>query len=351
MSGGRGQRFWPLSRAARAKQLVRVIGGKTLLELTVERLIPLFPPKNILVVTQQKQYHETARVLEGFGPVRILSEPVGKNTAACVAYASSYVRSAHGDAVLAFLPADHFISDEEGFREVLSAGMDFVGHTGGLLTMGIKPDRPATGFGYIKKGPLAEQAGDLEFYRVSEFTEKPPREVAEAYLKTGEFLWNSGIFTFKASSILSEIETYLPAMAEEFAACEKALGTAQEREALAGCYSRLQEISIDYGVMEKTRSAYVVPADIGWDDVGSWDSFSRYMPKDQEGNAVHGRHVGIDSRDCIVFSERQVVATAGLSGIVVIATDDAILVMKRQKGEEVKDLVARIEEEGLTHLL
>ena len=171
MSGGSGRRFWPLSRAAKAKQMIRLVGGKTLLELTVERLLPLFPPENIFVVTQKRQYTETSHVLKRFGAVRILSEPVGRNTAACIAYAAAYIDSTVGDAVLAFLPADHFIEFEDRFRTVLTAGMDFVEESGRHLTLGIKPDRPATGFGYIRRGSRVAVHGDLDFFKVSEFAE------------------------------------------------------------------------------------------------------------------------------------------------------------------------------------
>lgn len=351
MSGGSGRRFWPLSRAAKAKQMIRLVGGKTLLELTVERLLPLFPPENIFVVTQKQQCAETSRVLNRFGDIRVLSEPVGRNTAACIAYAAGYIDSTVGDAVLAFLPADHFIEFEDRFRTVLATGMDFVEETGRHLTLGIKPDRPATGFGYIRRGPRVAGHGDLDFFKVSEFAEKPSLEVARGYLETGEYFWNAGIFVFRTSSILEDIKTHLPDMAREFDACRDRFGMPDEEDRLAACYAALRNVSIDYGVMERTDAACVVPADIGWDDLGNWDSFSKYMPKDEVGNAVQGRHVGIDTDGCIIYTDKQLVSTLGVSGITVIATDDAVLVMRRERGEEVKDLVKRIEEEGLSDLL
>jgi mannose-1-phosphate guanylyltransferase len=280
-----------------------------------------------------------------------LTEPVGKNTAACIAYAATYVRATIGDAVLAVLPADHFVRDEDMFRKILLAGMDFVAESGVLLTIGITPDRPATGFGYIKQGPLEKTVQGFDFYRVGTFTEKPSVELANAYLSSGDYLWNAGIFVFKASSILREIESYLADMAALFRKCAPCFGTPDEEECVADCYSRVEEISIDFGVMEKTRAACVVPAEIGWDDVGSWDSFASYMEKDTQGNFVRGQHVSIGSRDCIVYSDQVTIATLGLSDITVVASQDAVLVMKREKGEEVKDLVDLIEKEGLTDLL
>jgi len=351
MSGGSGRRFWPLSRAARSKQMIALIDGKTLLELTVERLLPLFPRENIMVVTQRCQYADTVAVLERFGGIRVLSEPVGKNTAACIGYASSYITSTVGDAVLSILPADHMIRMEDKFRSVLSAGMDFVDDTGKHLTLGIRPDRPATGFGYIRKGGRVGRSGNLEVFSVCEFTEKPSSDVARCYIDAGDYFWNAGIFVFKASSILEDLRKYLPDMAREFDACKDHFGNSDEEERLRACYGNLKSISIDYGVMEHTDRACVVPAEIGWDDLGSWDSFSKYMPKDGAGNRVRGRHIGIDTKDCIVYSDRQFVGTIGISGITVITTDDAVLVMRRERGEEVKDLVKHLEKEGFSDLL
>jgi mannose-1-phosphate guanylyltransferase len=351
MSGGSGRRFWPLSRAARAKQLIRLIDGKTLLELTVERVMPLFPPENIIVVTEGRQYAETSRVLERFAGIRILSEPASRNTAACIAYAATFITATEEDAVLSVLPADHFIAAEDRFREVLAAGMDFVGRTGNHLTLGIKPDRPATGFGYIKRGSRVAQHGDLEFFSVTAFTEKPSLETARAYLETGDYLWNAGIFVFRASSIIGEIQEHLPDIAREFDTLRGDFGTSDEAGLLAACYANLPNVSIDYGVMEHTDKACVVPVEIGWDDVGNWDSFAQYMTKDEMGNAVQGDHLGIDTRGCVIYSDKQLVGTLGVSGIIVIATDDAVLVMRREKGEEVKQLVTRLEEEGLSDLL
>ena len=351
MAGGRGRRFWPVSRANKPKQLVKLAGGRTLLELTLERLAPLFDPERIIVVTQDRQVEETRKVLGCLKGVTVLAEPVGRNTAACIAYAATYIKAMHGDAVFAVLPADHFIAREDEFRGVLTAGMDFVAQRNALVTIGIRPDRPATGFGYIKRGRPAAEVGGLEFFEVSQFAEKPAADLAEKYIASGDYLWNSGIFIFKASTILGEIERFLPAMAAEFKACEPGMGTAQEAAGVAGCYSRVQDISIDFGVMEKTGSACVVPADIGWDDVGSWESFSRHMNKDADGNAVQGRHVSIGSRDCIIYSDSLTVATAGLEGITIVASKDAVLVIRREKGEEVKDIIDLMEREGLNDLL
>lgn len=351
MSGGRGRRFWPLSRAARAKQLIPLAEGKTLLELTIERIGKIFDPGEILIVTQQCQALETRQVVKRFGGVRVLSEPTGKNTAPCIAYAVSFIKATMGDAAVAVLPADHFIHDVETFQRVVAEGLGFVDRKRAILTVGICPERPATGFGYIRMGDPVETRSGLSFYKVDRFTEKPALDVAQRYLADGGYLWNAGMFMFRASVMLEEIGACLPGMAAEFDRWASAVGSPEEGDCLARCYSQIDPISIDFGVIEKTQIAHVIPADIGWDDVGSWDSFSRHMAKDERSNAVVGRHLGVDTKNCIIYSGRQVVATLGLEDITVVATDDAILVSKRERGEEVKALVDLVESEGLQDLL
>jgi mannose-1-phosphate guanylyltransferase len=336
---------------AKAKQLVPLADGKTLLELTLERVDPVFERDRIVVITQQAQTEATVQAADRFQGVRILSEPEGKNTAPCIAYATSFIMATMGDAAIAVLPADHFIQDADTFRKLLAEGLDFVDKNRVILTVGIEPKRPATGFGYIKRGSSVEKRGGLEFYTVDRFTEKPTLQTAQQYLADGEYLWNAGIFMFRASVMIEEISKHLPALAAEFDKCRPRMGGAGEADCLARCYSSIDEISIDFGVMEKTRIAHVVPADIGWDDVGSWESFSKHMKKDGQSNSVRGEHLGIDTRDCIIYSTGQVVATLGIENLTIVATDDAILVAGRDRGEEVKDLVDLMDREGLQDLL
>lgn len=350
MSGGRGTRFWPLSRTRRPKQLVPLIGGKSLLELTVERLRPLVEPDAIWVVTRQSQLEGTQAIV-GLDRVKALCEPVGKNTAPCIAYVACRARAEFGDATLAVFPADHLIEDVEGFHKVVRAGFDFVEKSGRILTIGIKPDRPATGFGYIKQGEIIESAGGFEFRSVSGFTEKPGLEAAEKYVDDGSYLWNAGIFVFRASDMLSEMEKYLPGIASSFCEYETAVGTDAEDERKSEAYSSVRDISIDLGVMEKTDRACVVRADIGWDDVGSWDSFSKYLATDDSGNAVEGNLVALDTANCTVYSDSQVVAALGVENLIVIATDDAVLITTKDRGEEVKKLVDLLAARGLQDLL
>jgi len=351
MSGGKGKRFWPLSRGYRAKQLVKLIEGKTLLELTVERLLPVFPEDHIMVVTQAMQVDATKEVLSRWPGIRILVEPVGKNTAPCIAFATTYAAHHHGDCVLTFLPADHFIRKVKTFQEILAATAEFAGKSDRVVTIGIKPDRPATGYGYIEVGQVVDRVDGKDFFNVERFTEKPTLDVAREYLASGRYLWNAGIFCFRASVMLDELKQYLPGISATFESFRQFYGTETERERLLACYQEVDEISIDYGVMEKTRRACVIPADIGWDDVGSWESFSKYLDSDEQGNRVSGRHIGLETRNCIVYSPRQVVATLGIKDLTIVVTDDAILIADRSRGEEVRRIVDLVESKGIRDLL
>lgn len=350
MSGGRGTRFWPLSRSRRPKHLIHLIDGRSLLDLAIERIRPLFEPDAVWIVTQQAQLEATQAAV-GLERVKALCEPVGKNTAPCIAYVACQARAEFGDATLAVFPADHLIKDVEGFREVVSAGLDFVEESGSILTIGIAPDRPATGFGYIRLGKVVGSAGGLDFHEVSGFTEKPALDAARRYIEDGSYLWNAGIFVFRASVMLEEMEKYLPRMARSFCEYETAVGTDAEAAKKMEAYSSARDISIDFGVMEKTERACVVRADIGWDDVGSWDSFSKYLPKDEKGNAVKGDIVALDTANCTVYSEGRVVAALGVEDLIVIASGDAVLVARRGRGEEVKKLTDLLAAKGLHDLL
>ncbi len=350
MSGGRGKRFWPLSRRRRPKQLLPLIDGRSLLELTIERIQPLFEPEAVWVVTQQSQLEETQAAM-GLDRVKALCEPVGKNTAPCIAYVACQARAEFGNATLAVFPADHLIKDVEGFRKVVSAGLDFVEESGRILTIGIQPDRPATGFGYIKQGEAVQTLRGLDFRRVSGFTEKPELEVAARYVEDGSYLWNAGIFLFRASDMLEEMEKYLPDVAKSFCEYQAAVGTGDEDAKKMEAYSASAEISIDFGVMEKTDRACVVPADIGWDDLGNWDSFSKYLPKDEGGNAVRGDLLALETANCTVCSEGPVVATLGVDDLIIVASREAVLVTRRGKGEEVKRIVDLLAARGLPDLL
>ncbi|MFZ1947869.1 MAG: sugar phosphate nucleotidyltransferase [bacterium] len=349
-AGGSGKRFWPLGREARPKQVLPLVSGKTLLALAIERLLPLFPREQIWVITQARQADAVRRITSRYGRVRLLIEPAGRNTAPCIAYGASLASVEVGDASMVFLPADHVIGRAARFRSILKAGLDFVEREDALLAVGVKPTRPATGYGYIRRGAAAS-AGRGRFFRVRGFAEKPTEGVARRYLTSGEYLWNSGVFLFRASVVLEEIAAHLPGLAGCFGTFASRVGSRGEKADLARCYSRAEAISFDYGVMEKTRRAWVVSADIGWDDLGNWESFFRHVPKDARGNRVVGSHLGIDSRGCLVYAGKRLVGTIGIEDVVVVVTDDSVLLARRGEAERVKELAALVAKRGFGALL
>lgn len=350
MSGGSGRRFWPLSRERRPKQIVPIMEGKSLLEATIERLIPLFAPPNIWVITKASQVGATEPITRPYG-VRILSEPVGRNTAACIAYGVTAGHAMAGDPSMVFLPADHFVADSARFRSALRAGLEFVERHDVLLTMGIKPNRPATGFGYIRRGRSFGRARAFPVFAVDRFTEKPSSSRARRYVHSGNYLWNSGIFLFRASVMLEELDLHMPALARRFRALERHLGGKAESAPKRRCYEGIPAMSIDLGVMERSRRLCVMPLDVGWNDLGNWDSYSQYLCRDSNGNRVHGVHITADSKDCVIYADKHLVATVGVRGMIVIVTDDAVLVAGKDAVERVKDLAALVDERGFASLL
>ncbi len=350
MAGGRGTRFWPLSRARRAKHLLPLVGGKTLVELTVERLLPLFDQRRIILVTQQCQIEATREALKGFSGIKILSEPVGKNTAACIALAVSHLLIDYPDCVVALMPADHFIERCDRFRELLKKAMEFAWKKRMIVTLGIKPNRVATGFGYIEIGESLEKIGDDTIYKVLKFTEKPDETKAKQFVESGRFLWNAGIFVSRASVMMDEIRRWLPRTAAEFDRYIKADDNERQR-ILEQAYPVLEDISIDFGVMEKSDIVAVLPAEIGWDDVGSWESYAKYLSEDTSGNKLYGMHIGIDTSNSIIYTDSALVATLGIKDIMVIATGDSILIADRRRCEEVRRIVDMLDKKGLGHLL
>lgn len=350
MAGGRGKRFWPLSRASKAKHLLPVVGGKTLLEVTIERLLPILDQGRIMVVTQSCQFETTKQALQNFSGVEILVEPVGKNTAACIGLATAYLLRSHDDCVVAFMPADHFIEKPDRFREALLKAMDFASKGRVIVTLGVRPTRVATGFGYIEMGEILGRSDDHTFYRVDRFTEKPDQFKAKEFVESGRYLWNAGIFISKASVMMEEMRRWLPRTATQFDKYIKAQD-AQTSMILEQAYSFLDDISIDFGVIEKSEIVAVLPVDIGWDDVGSWESYAQHLAQDEFGNRFYGTYIGVETSNSIIYTDGAAVATLGIKDMIVIVTRDSVLIADRKRSEEVRRIVDIIEKKGLTHLL
>jgi mannose-1-phosphate guanylyltransferase len=358
MAGGQGTRFWPLSRAAHPKQLLPLGGGEeSLLRATLRRIADLVPPERALVVTSAALREATLRELPELPPENVLCEPVGRNTAPCVGWAAATVarRDPHG--VLAVLAADHHIGDEAGYLDVVRRATE-VARGGALVTVGIRPTRPETGYGYLELGealPIAASApgpGAGAARRVARFVEKPDRARAEEFVRSGRFLWNSGMFFFRADAVLAELRTHLPELAAGLRALDAAAACGREAEEVARVYPSLPAVSIDVGLMEKAADVAVVPGDFGWSDVGSWTTAWELAAKDAAGNAAPEGAVLVDARDNLARARAgKVVALVGVSGLVVVDTDDALLVMPRERAQDVRLVVEALRARGATDKL
>jgi mannose-1-phosphate guanylyltransferase len=351
MAGGSGTRFWPASRSLRPKQLLPLTSDRTLLRMTLDRILPLVPAERIWVVTTAATATATRDLVDDLAPEHVLAEPAGRDTAACVAYAARVALHHDPEAHCLVFPADHSIADEERFRSAMAAGAAWVAARGGLLTFGIEPTRPETGFGYLEVGPRLGAEEGWPVHRLSRFVEKPDRATAEDYLTRGGFLWNSGMFAWRATDLLAEVRRQIPLLFEGIAAIGDSLGTRDERATLDEVYPRLPRTSVDFGIMEAARECWTVPVDFGWSDVGSWPALAEVVAADEHGNVGHGRVVALDAEGNVLVGDGPVLAALGIRDLVVVATPDAVLVAPRQEAQRVKEVVAAIGDRGWDDVL
>lgn len=352
MAGGSGTRFWPVSRSATPKQLVRIIGDGTMIQATVMRLMPFIPAERILVVTTAKLAEETRRQLPLLAPSQVIAEPVGRDTAACTALAALVVERLSPGATMVMLPADQLIAPTDAFQAALAGGVA-AAQDGHLVTYGIVPRHPATGYGYLELGAGLPAAAGARLSRVARFVEKPDLERAKAYLAAGTFRWNSGIFTWRTDVVLGQLAAHCPWLTTALAPVAAAYGTAAFDAALAAAYAPLRKVSIDYALMEHARDVVAVEGDFAWDDVGSWDALPEHLPADAAGNVLRGDALASECGDCLLVSEpgAPLVAAARCHGLTVVATRDAVLVVPRGEGQAVKAVVDALARSGRDALL
>jgi mannose-1-phosphate guanylyltransferase len=336
MAGGKGERFWPLSTDDKPKQFLNLLGEDTMIQMTVKRLEGLIPIERIFVVTAERYVGLVKEQLPNLPGENIIVEPVGRNTAPCIALSAFYINKRMGDVTIAVLPSDHLIKDEEKFRQVLNSAYEFVNKKqDAIVTLGIKPDRPETGYGYIKALYEIEKINNNSIYKVERFVEKPDKETAERYLNEGTYLWNGGMFIWKASTILKCTNQYLPQTFEVLA--EIAAADENFEEVLKQKYEEVENISVDYGIMEKSNNIYVIPCDFGWDDVGSWTSLERYREKDENGNVANQNCIAKDSSGNIIMASKKVILN-GIENIIVVETDDYIMISSKDRAHEIKEI-------------
>lgn len=354
MAGGIGARFWPRSREKAPKQLLEIIGKGTMIQATVQRISDLITPENILVVTNKVFQEAVAKQLPQLSSENFIIEPLGRNTAPCIGLAALHIRRHDPEAVMVVLPADHIMQNEEGFRSLVRLAIWVAYESGSLITVGIHPTRPETGYGYIQV--VDENDGtnpyfDRGVYKVKTFAEKPNRPTAERFLQSGDFLWNSGMFIWRVDAILKEIEQMLPELWIELKKIDNVIGTEQYTSVLETSYRIIRGISIDYGVMERANNVYVIKGEFGWSDVGSWDEVFRLSEKDEDGNSVIGKTCLHDTKNSFIYAGDKFVATVGIDDLIVIATDDAVLVCKKGRSQDVKEIVDYLRRKQLNELL
>jgi len=346
LAGGGGERFWPLSCAQRPKQFLRLFGDRTMLQETFHRVAGLAAPECVYVVTGREYSGLVRQQLPQVPADNVLEEPCGRDTAAAVGLAAKHVLRRHPQSVMVVLPADHYIADVARFREAVGAAVEAAREGEWLVTFGVVPTRPETGYGYIRRGAPVWKIGGLPVFRALGFTEKPDRERASAFLAAGEYYWNSGMFAWRVDLIDRLLRTYLPELAAGLEEIAAALGTARLGEVLEQTYPALPKISLDYGVMEKASNVLVIPMDAGWDDVGTWPAWGRYNPADERGNVLEGRGVLLDTEGCIVRAAGHVVATLGVRDLVIVEEGGRLLVCAKDRAQEVKRLVAALRQAG-----
>ncbi|MGB8540012.1 MAG: sugar phosphate nucleotidyltransferase [Candidatus Acidiferrales bacterium] len=369
LAGGRGTRFWPRSRIRTPKQLLNIMGNKTMLRETIARLAPLVPLKNFWVVTNAEQSGGVRRELRGIPAEHVLEEPVGRNTAAAIGLAAIHLQRKCGDALMAVLPADSYIADAARYRSLIRAAVELAKAPGNMVVLGLRPTRPETGYGYIERGGVFARTRGVVAFDVRRFTEKPSLPVARKYIASGRHLWNAGMFVWRASTFLDALKSFLPATHAALTELAKTIGTGRYASALRRIYPRLENISVDYALMEpatqpefaaarKRKSAgktsvhvSVIPAEVGWSDIGSWAAVHELRALKPGSNVSAGPMFAADASGNYFWCPKKFVAAIGVHDLVLVETDDAILLCPRERSQEVGKIVKWLEERKHTHLL
>lgn len=340
MAGGRGERFWPRSRKNLPKQFLSLTDdGRTMIQLTVARILPLVNMEDIFIVTSSDYMNIVREQLPEIPIENIICEPVGKNTAPCIGVGATYIAHKYKDAIMIVLPADHLIKFTNIFISTLNDACELAEKNTNLVTIGITPDYPETGYGYIK---FNSNFSDGRAYLVEKFVEKPNLETAKEYIASEEYMWNSGMFIWKVSSILSNIELYIPKLFQGLNRIAISINLSEDKQVLEKEFMLFEPQSIDYGIMEKAKDIYVLAGAFGWDDVGSWLSIERIKKSDEYGNVVNGNIITIDTYNSIIQGEQKLIATVGLDNVIIVDTDDATLVCSKDNAGKIKKVIENL---------
>jgi mannose-1-phosphate guanylyltransferase len=357
LAGGRGTRFWPRSRKRMPKQLLDIVSAKTMLRETADRLAPVFSTNRLWVVTNEDQAAGVRRELPQVPHSQILVEPVGRNTAAAIGLAAIHLAQQHGDALMAVLPADHYIADASRYRRIVRDAMALASQPGNLVVLGIPPTRPDTGFGYIERGGIAARHPGSPAYTVKRFTEKPSLALARKYAASGKYFWNAGMFFWRVSTFLECLRRFLPQTWSALGELQQSIGTPEYSRALERIYPRLKNISVDYAVMEPAsrgtakERVFMLPAKIGWSDIGSWAAVYELLARKKQVNVIEGPSFVLDASGSFLWSPKKFVAAIGVRDLIVVETDDALLLCPRERAQDVGKAVKWLEQNRRDDLL
>nr|WP_273222472.1 mannose-1-phosphate guanylyltransferase [Geosporobacter ferrireducens] len=344
MAGGKGERFWPKSRIRLPKQLISLTGEKTMIQETVDRLKTYIKQNDIYVVTGEEYASPISHQLPDVPAENIIVEPMGKNTAVCIGLTALHIARKDPEAVMIVLPSDHLIKNKENFLSILDEAASIAKQGENLVTIGITPTHPETGYGYIHFEDKIDSKFCDSVYKVKKFVEKPDKATAKKYMDSGKYLWNSGMFIWKVSTILNNIKKFMPDLYKSLMVINEAFDRDNCAQVLYEEYAKLQSVSIDYGIMEHAENIYVIPGIFGWDDVGSWTSLERIHDVDEYGNIIRGNIVHLDTKQCIIEGNRKLIATLGVEDLIIVDTEDATLICAKEKAQQVKDLLKMLKE-------
>ncbi|MEA3350917.1 MAG: sugar phosphate nucleotidyltransferase [Chloroflexota bacterium] len=343
MAGGSGSRLWPLSRRTSPKQALKLVGDRTMFQYAVERIEPVFPSERIFVVTSEEQADILSEQVPELPIENFIIETEGRGTAPAIGLTAIHLAHSDSRASMALLTADHFITDTDHFCDALTAAGK-VADDGSLVTLGIQPTFASTGFGYIHQGAILGEKRGFDFYAVRDFIEKPDAQTAQQMFRNGEYSWNSGMFIWKVARILEEFERQMPEFYAQLCEVQQSLGTPNYEAVLKRIWPQVAKQTIDYGVMEGARQVVVFPVEIGWTDVGNWNNLFELLPIDENTNVVVGNHIGIDTTGTLIFGKKRLIATIDIDDLIIVDTDDALLVCSRESDQDVRTIVKRLKE-------
>jgi mannose-1-phosphate guanylyltransferase len=345
MAGGSGTRLWPLSRRGHSKQSLKLVGERTMFKHSVDRLVPLFGLSHIFVVTRQDQFALLSSQVPDLPLSNFINEPVGRGTAPAIGLAAIHLQRRDPQATMAVLTSDHYISNEEQFRQALETAAT-VAQDGYLVTLGIKPTSPSTGYGYIEQGQTLGMINGFQVFQVERFIEKPASDVAHQMLLSDKYSWNSGMFIWRVDRILEEFQIQMPELFGRLMEVQAALGGLEAKKVLEEAWMQMAEQTIDYGVMEHAVDVAVIPVDIGWTDVGDWGSLAELLPQDQDGNVFVGPYKEIDTHNTFVFGGSRLIATIGVKDLAIVDSEDALLICAKTREQEVREIVEQLKANG-----